>query len=172
MKRIKKSKLGWNNDFEAQQLWVRIEHWDYKVFVDSFTRPTTTFQFRGVTGDMGETGLADLEVDGDIKIPYQTQYEIEDDPPPDNHGTLELVDRDIPYIDVTLLVASEAYAELFRALSGAFANYGSASLRLNLAHSKGAEQNFWRTEWQKEKLQISHFGLFSGGRSKFAKGAA
>ncbi len=157
--------LGWENNHERQYLWGQLESWQYKVFIESFKSHHTLFQFEVVVSD--NSSLNGLKVTGNIEIPLEILYPAEEERPPDNHGTLDLIDeRCDSFIGVTLLVSPESFAELFRVFSAAFGNNSSPGLQLYLKHPKGGEPNFWRTGWQHEEIQVNHFHLYSGGDIK------
>ena len=77
-----------------------------------------------------------------------------------------------PNLGLTLEVAPEGYAELFRVFSTASGNDGDLGLAIHLKHPKGAEPDFWRSGWQKEVIQVSWFGLYFGGNLQKPKGLA
>ena len=168
-----KRELGWDNDRERQALWVQVGSWQYKAFVQSFTRHDTLFQFDGVVSSAASapaSGLVGLEVIGDIEIPSEIRYPDEDEPPPDHHGTFHLVDdgKGDPIVGV-ILVGPEAFAELLRLFAATFGNNLGLGLQLNLKHPKEAEPDFWRTRWHEEDIQISHFGFYGGGHFRKTK---
>lgn len=157
--------FGWDNADESQKLRVQVSNWDYKVFVVPFQSHRTLFQFKGVV--VRESGLAGLQVDGDIRINYEILYPDEEEPS-DNLGTLDFsLERGArgadSFVGVTLEVAPETFAELFRVFSATFGSNGELDLELRLKHPKWAEPDFWRSGWQKEDIQIVRFGFYSGG---------
>ena len=166
-----KRELGWDNDRELQDLWVKVGSWDYKVVVESFTRPDTIFQFEGVVSSgvlaRPTPDFVGLEFTGIIEIPSEVRYPDEEEPLPNHHGTFHLIDDDL--IGVTLLVGPEAFAELLRLFAATFGNNLGLGLQLNLKHPKEAEPDFWRTRWHEEDIQISHFGFYGGGHVRKTK---
>ena len=154
--------LGWNNDCESQRIWINIDSWDYKVSIGSFKGHSELIQFEGVVANTST--LPGLSVTGDIEIATEVLYPELEEQPPDDHGTFHLIEEGSRHsIGVTLLVAPESFAALFRVFSAAFGNNGSLGLQLYLKHSKGGEPNFWRTGWQHELIQVASFGFGSGG---------
>ena len=114
---------------------VQVGSWDYKVFVESFKSHRTLFQFDGVVSR--GSGLTGLKVVGEIEIPFEILYPDEEEPPPDHQGIFHLVEGGAdPFVGVTLLVAPEAFAELFRVFSATFGNNGGLGLELHLKHLK------------------------------------
>jgi hypothetical protein len=163
--------LGWNNDHERQSLWVQLESWQYKVFIESFESHRTIFQFEGVVSGGWKTRLTGLKLIGEIEIPMEILHPEWGEQPPDNPGTFNLVDKEgDTFVSVTLLVSPESFADLFRVFSEAFGNNGDLGLELVLKHSKGAEPNFWRTGWQHEDIQVYRFGLYFDGRLREPNG--
>lgn len=153
-RKIDLSLLGWDKDEDYQELWISIQNWQYKIFVESFRSHRTIFQFEGVVPSRPE-GLKGLKVTGDIEVPK---------PPPDNRGFLHLVNRVVdPFLGVTLYCNNETYQELFRVFSAAFANIGGAGLQLHLKKPADAKEKFWKTGWQERQVDISHFGIYIGG---------
>ena len=130
-----RGEFGWDNDHERQELLVHVERWQYNVFVNSFKSYSTLFQFEGVASE--GSGLKGLRVDGKIMIPFEILSGLEE-PPPDERGFFVLSDGIFgPSIHVTLRVAPDAFAELFRVFSGQFASTnGRLGIKVHLKHPK------------------------------------
>lgn len=74
-----KSELVWDNNNEQQSLWIQIDSWWYKLFVESYQSHTTVFQFEGTISK--GSGLTGLRILREIKVPTEVLY-------PDVNGTL------------------------------------------------------------------------------------
>lgn len=156
--------FGWRNDRVQQELDLSILSWDYKVFVESFQSHRTHFGFEGIVSEK-EEGLKNLKVIGEIEVPIEVQCPDDEDTPLDNRGFIHLVSEEgiDPFLGVTLYCSKDAYYELFRVFSSAFANVGAIALILYLRKPEAATNEFWQTAWREERIAISHYLICTGG---------
>ena len=89
-----KRELGWDNDKERQRLWIHVGSWDYKVFFESPAWHRSYFFFEGaVSKGSYESSLIGLKVAGEIEIHLEALLPDEEEPPPDDLGSFNIVNE-------------------------------------------------------------------------------
>lgn len=148
--------MNWNIKSNTQKIWVQIDNWNYKFFIHRSQHSESLFQFEGALSHISP--LTRVQVTGDIEIPEEV--------PPAYPGTLYLLDTsEMNLLGITLFVTPDNYASLRSVFSMAFANRrGGMGMELYLENPSSSGPEFWKEDWKKTEIPISHIGLFSGGK--------